>query len=488
MNIIQERNHARRVRLLALTCGIVLAGCGADSSPDAIEHAQEEQAPRAMPATGGVQLVSVNTAIQAGRPLIPLSLRRHQRDAEAVALRASVLATRVAGETIPADDLLEWAQESVREQYKATHGAPIPSRPKLAFSYWPHLDYVTVTNGVAAEHRGELFSERESSQLAEDTLRALGESEIIEGDYVLARSGTVATSFENSLPFVNDYVYNFFRVHDGVVINDAWVEVYVNADQRVSKLAIRDVEISEQHPPRVADFSTAEVEADLQARVRAQVSAISPRLTTRFLGPPVPAYHLAASEEGSWSVPELTMRWSTDDGDSAAKANVTTLSYEANAADHHRYPVQEPSFCAEFAPGERIARNEKEVVIDEDYALSFADMRLPFNRCQEGRIHLHKASNTYRVRGVTEDGLLGRIGLDNGDKDLVLCNADSDSSSFRQCEALTDYEASSEAFAMMFDARVFELSFDRAGVRRQLQLSIMDCPEEEGITHCQSLL
>jgi hypothetical protein len=455
-----------------------------------ISASEDNRAPRpqTLREESSVAIVSVSTAVVAGDPIVPLRLRRIRRSANDLADRVDAISAVVNRSPMTSSTLQTWSDTAVSDRHAMHTTKPYVEAPSLVVTYRPYLDYLTVDDNTEATANGSVFLREQAEEQARLTLTQLGLVGVVDGEYVLARSGAVGFAAQGSAPFASHYAFNYFRVEEGHLLNESWVEVYVNADLRISRIAVRDVEVVSHASPLSAFRSTQEAATQLEAHINGVLGTISSGLSPEILSSPVPAYHLDPGIEESVAVPEVSLRWAASRPGMVSRARVSALGFVRTSAPREINPAQKPSFCVEYEADNRIARRNNTVVIDSNFAFSFVDSRMPIVRCQEGRLFHDSTSGKHVVRGVVPGEVLARLGLQDGDRDLELCSTDPASSSYGACSPLSDFASFGIAFASLSDSASFSLRFERLGTGMTLAVSLLSCPVVGGSVDCTPLL
>lgn len=488
-NVLRPQLESKKQSPFSLLLGLAVGLTACGSRP--ISGVADDDDPPEEPRSGGsgVTLVSLSTAVNPGDRLKPLTLRRHNRDAVELEARVNAVARLVTGQTMQSSLLSSWAQNAVSERHEIASIKPYGAHPTIVVTYRPYLDYLTVVDGSVAAGNGNVFSRTAADQIAENAMSALGTAGVTDGDYVQVRTGAIGFVTESQAPYASEYVNHFSRVEHGFILNDSWVELHVNADYQVSRIAVRDIEVVAEHEDRRAMRSTVAAAAALDRHLQAKMDAISPSLDATVLSDPVPAYHIDPGAEENVAVyPEVSVRWMSMNAGKRSRSSVAVYGLHEHAVPRLLYPGRYPSFCNDFRTGRKIATDGTVVVVDTVYASSFVHPRNPINECQEARLFVDPGTNNYALRGVVPGEPFHQFGLQDGDHSLVLCSTDTGASSYGTCASISDDQSIYNAYAALSDSSTFDLTLQRGTSAATLEVELAACPTVAGVVDCSALL
>jgi hypothetical protein len=486
MNMLLHNTILGPWALLTSMLGL-MAACSDPAGPAFVAKAgasEEVMAPRA----GVVTFVTVPQTVPAGTPIALRHLRRHHRSATEVATRAGQLVAIMIGSPQSSSELGSWSEASLGRPYVATTATPIAQLPELVLDYTPHTDSLSLTRNVSGPDPVDLALVRTTAEThAKSMMLTLAASGLADGKFVLARSGSIVVSIRGQAPYNRAYVFEYFRVVDGFIVNNSSVEIRVGRDYEIERIKIRDVEVLEAVEETTTRRSSDAVASDMRLHIAAEIGGIAPELTPDFAAP-VASYHLQAHEDEGVVAPEVMMRWTGIGANgSTSLGRVSALGFSEGAELRQVHPLPRPLLCQEFEVGGRIHEAEDRYLVDQAYVYSFVDARDPFGRCEHGNIHSTDSGAHHELREVLPTDAMYHLGLRSGDRDLELCDEDPSSSSYRKCIDLVDYMSFATALGTMLGSARFSISFERDGTIESHMIELVECPIVNGNADCSAL-
>ena len=456
-----------------------LAACS--GRPLHVESDDEIPTPR----IGQATLVSLNQQVPATAFLREKTLRRHDRDVAELVARTQDLAEVLLGYTPSSGQLNGWAAEALTKPYVLTAAQPFASAPDVVVLYVPHTDSLSVAQAPPAALTANTPLHATARAQALSVLDDLATAGLADGDYVLGRSWSVQVSVREQLPFVREWAFEFFKVEDGFMLANSAVLIQIDYNYDVSYLKVRDVEVVESGKWIRAPRNSDAVLAQLKSTIDAELLQISPLLDADY-APYYVAYHLPAYEDQASMFPEVFVRWSSIASDgTTSQGRVNSLGFPVASGVSQVLPLEKPLLCRDFEVGRQVWWSGQDYVVDTDYLASFADTRDPFGRCERGRVR--STGTQYEFAGLTPGGLLGAIGLQNGDLDPSLCDVDTSSPAYGQCVALTGSDSLAQAFVTFAGTEEFRLDFERGGNGISHAIRLEDCPEVGRVVDCSQI-